>query len=179
MNWSVGGLSISNDPIRRKEGARRETIAPFSGPYSRRTLSSGRRTSERERDVGMDVDGKADACSLARNSRIDERRTARPSAWREKGVRPEPLSWISWISPEGRAVSTVEGGGRDGQKTVELTAEDTKGLTERDRSSISELQSGEGSRCGQRKVWWRTLREKLVERAQRTWLAHWPNCLPP
>jgi len=34
-----------------------------------------------------------------RNSRIDERSTARPSPMREYGVRPAPLSWISNDGP--------------------------------------------------------------------------------
>ena len=33
--------------------------------------------------------------SAQRNSRIDERNTAKPSAVRENGVRPAPLSWSS------------------------------------------------------------------------------------
>jgi len=73
----------------------RETIAPGSGPFSRRTCSLGRRMSESEREVGREPSGKAAECSEARNSRTDDRRTASPSAWREKGVRPEPFSWIS------------------------------------------------------------------------------------
>jgi hypothetical protein len=65
----------------RKEGAIREAIAPGSGPYSRMTSSVGRRVSERERDVGSEFEGKAAAFSAPRNSRIEDRRTARPSAW--------------------------------------------------------------------------------------------------
>lgn len=44
---------------------------------------------ERERVVGI---WRAWRVSEPRNSRIEERRTARPSAERENGVRPEPLS---------------------------------------------------------------------------------------
>ena len=35
------------------------------------------------------------APSEQRYSRIEDRRTAKPSADREKGVRPDPLSWSS------------------------------------------------------------------------------------
>jgi hypothetical protein len=43
--------------------------------------------------------------SLHRNSRIDDRNTARPSAVREYGVRPAPLSCSSQRSPAPLIVS--------------------------------------------------------------------------
>lgn len=49
-----------------------------------------------------------DVPSAPRNSRTPLRKTANPSADRENGVRPAPLSWISCRPPSGVLVSTTE-----------------------------------------------------------------------
>ena len=81
---------------------------------SRQTSIPGREIRVNEREVGI-----PNACiasvtktqpslrskliidipSAARNSRIEDRMTANPSALREYGVLPAPFSWISVTSP--------------------------------------------------------------------------------
>jgi len=71
----AGGLRTSKDPIRRKEGAIRETMAPGSGPFSLRTGRVGRRERVREREVGREEEGKAEEFSAARTAE----RTGKPA----------------------------------------------------------------------------------------------------
>lgn len=76
--------------------------------FSRATETLGKDTMDKARVVGI-----PSACiaSEQRYSRMEERRTARPSALREKGVRPEPFSWSSVVwsgfSGVGLGVTTV------------------------------------------------------------------------
>lgn len=64
---------------------------------------------DKERVVGM---RRAHMASAPRNSRMELRRTARPSALLEYGVLPTPFSWISYEMPdwEGCGVSSLQKG---------------------------------------------------------------------
>ena len=94
-------VKCSKWPKRMKLGATRVTTAAVS-IVSRRT-GSGEPVTHSARVVGM-----PSACiaSEHRNSRIDERSTARPSPMREYGVRPLPLSCSSMRA--GRRVDFAE-----------------------------------------------------------------------
>src|SRR6188768_2923387 len=89
----VGPLKASKQPIRMKEGATRVSTQPVSS-RSRITGRAGSDMRDKARVVGM---LRACIASEQRYSRMDDRRTARPSADREKGVRPEPLSCNSYV----------------------------------------------------------------------------------
>ena len=103
------------------EGAARHVMAQrsttiSSGGWSRRMSSSlyhmrrvagePEATRQSARVVGTPI---ACIASDTKNSRIDERSTARPSPPREKGVVPDPLSWSSQrpldspLGPSGRS----------------------------------------------------------------------------
>ena len=104
-NELEGGLKASKDPIRRKEGAIRVAIHADS-TRSRQTSIPGRETKANERVVGIPNAYIADVTipqrfpngcygfvpSAARNSRIEDRVTANPSALREYGVLPAPFN---------------------------------------------------------------------------------------
>mmetsp|Transcript_25905 Transcript_25905/g.60459 ORF Transcript_25905/g.60459 Transcript_25905/m.60459 type:complete len:217 (-) Transcript_25905:87-737(-) len=107
-------------PTRRKDGAARQVMAHrsltiVSGGWSRprsssayhmrRTYCERDATSERARVVGTPS---ASIASETRNSRTDERRTARPSPPREKGVVPPPLSCSSHRAPADVSTSPSE-----------------------------------------------------------------------
>ena len=84
------------------EGATRQTMAPGSAAgrpsYNMSlTTSSPVVTKLKARVVGMP---RWCMASLQTNSRSDERNTARPSARREYGVGPAPLSWSSSRLPD-------------------------------------------------------------------------------
>ena len=100
---STSFLRVSKSPVlaciwklpnRRKLGATLQTMAPDSGaglPSYRMSLmtSSPVETIDSALVVGTP---RWNIASLHRNSRIDERNTAFPSANREYGVTPEPFS---------------------------------------------------------------------------------------
>ena len=111
-NRLAGGLKASKDPTRMKEGAIRVAIQAAS-TRSRQTSIPGREIKVNEREVGI-----PNACiasvitpqspseavkgvimpSAPRNSRIEDRVTAKPSALREYGVLPAPFNCISVTS---------------------------------------------------------------------------------
>ena len=95
----------SSWPTRMNDGATRVEMATASDTsmsgsvervpseyHGRVTFSVFETYKLRDRDVGTPS---ACICSCARNSRILDRRTARPSAPRQYGVRPPPFSCIS------------------------------------------------------------------------------------
>mmetsp|Transcript_13105 Transcript_13105/g.30909 ORF Transcript_13105/g.30909 Transcript_13105/m.30909 type:complete len:208 (-) Transcript_13105:414-1037(-) len=95
------GRQTSKEPNRRNERATRATTAQCSSlALPLRSTSRSTRVSEvtsaAARVVGMP---RWCIASEQRNSRIDERSTLRPSAVREKGVSPAPLSCSSHRSP--------------------------------------------------------------------------------
>ena len=103
MAWSASRRTASvspraaknwNVPTRMWLAATRARTAPGSS-VSRYTVSPVA-TAARARVVGMP---RAAMASLTRYSRSTGPRAARPSPEREKGVRPEPLSWMSRRAP--------------------------------------------------------------------------------
>ena len=95
--WSPAIACIWKLPNRMKLSATLHTIAPGSGAglpsyITSRITSSPVVTRDSARVVGTP---RWCMASLHRNSRIDERRTALPSANREYGVLPEPFSCSS------------------------------------------------------------------------------------
>lgn len=89
-----------------KVGQRYEAQSTASGDPERIDRYGGRRIS----GVGVYGTGMSDTPSEARNSRMEERRTASPSAKREKGVRPAPLSCSSYVTSglSGWGVETID-----------------------------------------------------------------------
>lgn len=108
-NMFVGGFKASKEPMRKNDGATRARTHADS-TRSRSTGVAGREMRDKERVVG--TPRACMACATAqqqhssvkkqrilpsphKNSRIEDRTTARPSALRENGVLPAPFSCTS------------------------------------------------------------------------------------
>lgn len=138
------------------------TIAAVS-TRSRSTLTEGMPTRARARDVGRlraaianqergvlvppkarDLGKRDDSPSAPRYSRIDERSTARPSAKREYGVRPAPLSWSSRdLKPVCSCTSFVVGVETTAgcRRQVKCSERRSGELTDRNSPTVSKLAS--------------------------------------